>query len=107
MTWITGKEDLFDGVAVALDLAVDSWLERRLLRHGPQAVGDEHLRPEFFTARVPVALRGRRRPGKRQDFLRIIRIVAAVVICWLAQASIPGRILSQAPRGSQEHQQQR
>src|SRR5262245_2922683 len=94
MARIAGKEDLFDRVAVALDLAVDDRFERRLLGQGPQAVGDEHLRAQLFTTRVPVALRGRRRPGKRQDFLRIVRIVAAVVVGWFAQPTVLGRVLS-------------
>ena len=38
-----GEEHLLDGVAVALDLAVDGRLDRRPLRHGPQAGGDQHL----------------------------------------------------------------
>ena len=49
-----GEEDLFDGVAVAVDLAVDDGIQRRLLGHRPESVGDEHLLAQFLTAFLPM-----------------------------------------------------
>src|SRR5438128_250697 len=59
-----GEEDFLDGVPVALDLPVDDGLERRLFRHGPEAVGDEYLLAHLLSADRPTLHVRRRSPGK-------------------------------------------
>src|SRR5207249_609922 len=50
MAGIAGEIDLLDGVAVALDLAVNDGLEGSFLGHGPQAVGDQKLLAHLLPA---------------------------------------------------------
>src|SRR5262249_26316682 len=47
-----GEEDLLDGGVVAVDLAVNDRGERRLLRHGPQAEGAQHLLAQLLPGLV-------------------------------------------------------
>jgi hypothetical protein len=80
MAGIAGEEDLFDGVAVARDFAVDDGVEGRLLGQGPQAGGDEDLLAHDLAARLPFLERGGRRPGE-----------VAVVVLGLVEPSIARR----------------
>ena len=57
VTGRAGKEHLFDRVTVAIDAAVDYGRQRRTDRHGPQADGDEHLRPQGVPPRQPLLSR--------------------------------------------------
>ncbi len=57
MAGIAGEIDLLDGVAVALDLAVDDRLERFLLRHRPESGGDQDLLAEGLFAGLPCLAR--------------------------------------------------
>jgi hypothetical protein len=82
MAGVAGEEDLFDGVVVAVDLAVDDRAEGRFLRHGPEAGGDEHLFADTLSAIVPAFFAGRRREGE-----------VAVEVLRLAKAGIAGLLI--------------
>src|SRR5262249_43342453 len=55
------RRDLLDGVAVALEAAVDDRLQRRLLRQRPEAGGDQDALADLAAALVPLVPGGRRR----------------------------------------------
>src|SRR5262249_25017219 len=61
---VAGEEDLFDGVALAVDLAVDDGLERGLRGEGPEPVANEDLLADVLAALLPRFLGGRGRPGE-------------------------------------------
>ena len=56
--------DLFDGVAITLDLAVNDRLQRRLVRHRPEALRDKDLPAHDLLAGLPFVPIARRSPGK-------------------------------------------
>jgi hypothetical protein len=58
VTRIAREEHVLDRVALAIDLAVDHRVERRLLRQRPQAFGDLHLLPQRRAAGEPGVFRG-------------------------------------------------
>src|SRR5205807_7395144 len=64
MAGVAGEENLFDGVLIAIDLAMNNRIEGSLLRHRPQSRRDEDTLAYFFAAGFPCFLACRRREGE-------------------------------------------
>jgi hypothetical protein len=56
---VTGEEDFFNRVFVALDLAVNDSAERRFFRPRPEAVGDQNLLAQLLSTALPFLARFR------------------------------------------------
>ena len=60
MSRIAGEVDFFDGVIIAVDLAVNHRIERRFGRQRPESIGDQHLLAQLTAAHLPCLQIGRR-----------------------------------------------
>src|SRR5437762_14258050 len=83
MSRMADEEHLLDGVAIALDLAVNDGVERRLLRHRPKPLRDKELFLEDLPARFPGRFRGGRRPGMVRQVV-VLRLLGQPLVLFLA-----------------------
>src|SRR5262245_10524407 len=91
-----GEENLLDGVAVADDLAVDDRLQRQLLGHRPEPIGEQHLFADFLATPGPVFLARRYLEGE-----------VAVEVFWLAQPRVgTRRRFAAMPNATRDEHQQ-
>src|SRR5262249_28246395 len=84
------KEDLLDGVVIAVDLAVNGRLQRNFLRHGPEAVGNQHLFAELLAPAFPRIEGGTRSHGK--VIVEVLQLSEPAVFGQLAGIEDPRRI---------------
>ena len=87
---VAGEEDLFDGVPVTVDLAVDDRTEGRLRRHRPQPFRHKHLFAEFLPPAFPAF------PGSgdahREVAVEVLRLPQPLVLRLLPGPQHPARL---------------